>query len=189
VWPKSVRLAIIGRIRVVRLANRADLPLVQTDIHWIQTQSPYAGGQDMSSQDDSERLDRLRSLRKAQEELLREFDREIQSTWQIYVGRFNVPLQLSSGDFSWIYVGLDIAAFAFGIVCIFLGHSWRELGVALIVGAMFGIGAFVGQLLSVQLTTEEHQKDLLWRDSLTQKYAAQLSKIDERISALGHEKE
>ena len=55
-------------------------------------------------------------------------------------------MPINSIGFSWLYVGLDTAAFAFGVACVFIGNTWRELGIALIVGALFGIGAFVGKL-------------------------------------------
>ena len=98
-------------------------------------------------------------------------------------------MPINSIGFSWLYVGLDTAAFAFGVACVFIGNTWRELGIALIVGALFGIGAFVGQLLSVQLSLEQHESDLLWRDDLAQKYAARLAEIDEQIRALGNKSE
>jgi hypothetical protein len=141
----------------------------------------------MPSQDNSERLDRVRALYKAREELMRDFRRDLRPHWNIDFGKFKIPVPLASTGLSWLYVGLDIVAFIFGIACIFLGHAWRELGIALIVGAMFGISTFVGQLLAIQLYTEEHQIDLLWRDTLTQKYADRLAKIDEQARALINE--
>jgi len=86
-------------------------------------------------------------------------------------------------------VGLDFVAFVIGIIGIFLGRSWRDLGTALIVGAMFGISTFVGQLLAVQLNVEEHQYDLLWRDALTQTYAPRLAEIDQQMRAIGEASE
>ena len=109
--------------------------------------------------------------------------------WQIPDSRFQIPVPLASKGFAWLYVGLDTALFAFGIVCIFLGHSWRELGIALIVGAMFGMSTFVGQVLAFQQNVEQHQHDLLWRDALTQKYAARLAEIEEQMRALADESE
>jgi hypothetical protein len=106
----------------------------------------------MSIHDNPERPDRLHALDKAREELLQEFNRALPPHWNIDLGRFHIPIRLASTGLSWLYVALDVAAFAFGIACIFLGQSWRELGVALIVGAMFGISTFVGQLLGTQLS-------------------------------------
>jgi hypothetical protein len=132
----------------------------------------------------SERLDRLHALDKAREELLQEFNRALPSHWNIDLGRFHIPVRLASTGLSWLYVSLDAAAFGFGIACIFLGQSWRELGVALVVGAMFGISTFVGQLLGIQLSVEEHRLDLLWRDELTKAYAVRLAEIDEQRRVL-----
>jgi hypothetical protein len=144
----------------------------------------------MPSQEESERLDRFRALCEAREEVMSEFRHDFGPNWKIYLGgRFQIPVRLNSTGFSWLYVGLDITAFVFGIICVFLGQSWRELGIALIVGAMFAIGAFVGQLLSVQLNEEIHRVDLIWRDALAQKYAARLGEIDEQLRALGNESE
>jgi hypothetical protein len=143
----------------------------------------------MSSQDNRERLDRVHALDKAREELLREFHRDLPSHWNIDLGKLHIPVRLASTGLSWLYVGLDTAAFAFGVACIFIGHSWRELGIALIVGAMFGFSTFVGQLLAAQLGVEEHQLDLLWRDAVTQTYAARLAAIDGQRRALADEGE
>lgn len=143
----------------------------------------------MPSQDDNDRLDRYRALSEARKELVREFYRDFKPDWRIVLGRFHIPVRLGSTGFSWLYVAIDLAAFVFGIVCVFLGHSWRELGIALIVGAMFGMGALVGQLLAVQLNEEQHRKDLLWRDRLVQKYAARLAEIEEEMQKLGSESE
>jgi hypothetical protein len=143
----------------------------------------------MPSHDNSERLDRDRPADRAREELLREFYHHLRPHWNIDFGIVHIPVPLASTGLSWLYVGLDTAALVFGIVCVFLGHSWRDLGIAVIVGAMFGMSTFVGQLLAVQLNVEEHQRDLLWRDALTQTYAARLAEIDEQRRSLGHESE
>jgi hypothetical protein len=34
--------------------------------------------------------------------------------------------------------------------------------------------------MAVPLTVEEHQRDLLWRDALTRKYAARLAELEQR---------
>lgn len=141
----------------------------------------------MTSQENTERLDRILALGKAREDLLREFRRTMRSHWNVDFGRFHLPVRLASTGLSWLYIGLDIAAFAFGVACIFLGQSWRELGIALIVGAMFGISTFVGQILATQLSVEEHRLDLLWRDDLTKTYAARLAEINEQLRALTDE--
>jgi hypothetical protein len=129
--------------------------------------------------------DRIRELDDARDELLREFGRALPPHWNIDFGGLHLPVRLASTGLSWLYVGADLALLAFGVACIFIGQSWRELGIALIVGAMFGLSTFVGQLLAVQLTVEEHRLDLLWRDALTQKYAARLADIDQQRQMLG----
>jgi hypothetical protein len=141
----------------------------------------------MPSQENTERLDRILALDKAREDLLREFGQTIRPHWKVDFGRFHLPVRLASTGLSWLYIGLDTAAFAFGVACVFLGRSWRELGIALIVGAMFGISTFVGQILATQLSVEEHRLDLLWRDNLTKTYAARLAEIDEQLRALTDE--
>lgn len=138
----------------------------------------------MPDQNENERADRYRELSRAREQVVYDLERDLNGDWQIVLGKNVIPVRLHSTGFSWIYVGLDIAAFAFGVACIFIGPTWRELGIALIVGAMFAIGTFVGQLLSAQLSIEQHQADLLWRDRLTEKYAARLAELDEEIQAL-----
>jgi hypothetical protein len=136
----------------------------------------------MANQDNT---DRARAFKEAREELVRELHSQVRPHWNIDFGKLQIPVPLASTGLSWVYVGLDMIAFGFGIACIFIGSSWRELGIALVVGAMFGISTFVGQLLAVQLSAEEHQIDLLWRDALTQKYAARLADIEEQFGPLG----
>jgi hypothetical protein len=144
----------------------------------------------MPSQDDKERLDRYHALLKPREELLDEFDRDFRPDWQIeFGGKFRIPVRLGSTGFSWLYVGLNIAAFTFGVVSVFLGASWRELGIALIVGSMFAIGAFVGQVWSIQLNTERHQVDVLWRDRFLQEYADRYAELVKQVRLLDSESE
>lgn len=142
---------------------------------------------DMASVNNDDQLNRYRELCEAHAQLTRELSHELRPNWQIYLGKMSIPVRLNSTGFSWLYVGINVFAFAFGIACIFLGASWRELGIALIVGAMFGMGTFVGQLLSVQLGVEEHQQDLLWRDALVLKYAPRFAEINENIRAIINE--
>jgi hypothetical protein len=143
------------------------------------------GGQHMAIQDDHQLFDeQVQALRIARDELLRALNSDVKPHWNIDFGKFHIPVPLASTGLSWLYVGLDTVAFGFGIACIFLGGAWRELGIALIVGAMFGMSTFVGQLLTVQLEVEEHKSDLLWRDDLTKAYAARLKKIDDQLGAL-----
>jgi hypothetical protein len=139
----------------------------------------------MPGQDSGDRLDRVHALDQARGELLREFHQAVPPHWNIDLGKLHLPVRLASTGLSWLYVGLDIVAFALGVASIFLGGSWRDLGIALIVGAMFGISTFVGQLLAIQLSVEEHQLDLLWRDAVVMKYAARLAEIDEQRNGLG----
>jgi hypothetical protein len=134
----------------------------------------------MPSQDNSDQLDRDRAIDKAREDVLREFYQQVPPHWNIPLGSSRqIAVPLASTGLSWLYIGVDIAAFVLGVAGIFLGRSWRDLGIALIVGAMFGISNFVGQLLAVQLNVEEHQRDLLWRDALTRNYAARLAEIEQ----------
>jgi hypothetical protein len=138
----------------------------------------------MSSQEESERLDRFRKLWEEREELRREYRREFTPTWGMDLGHIHIPLRFSSAGWSWFYVSLEITFLAFGIGFVFLGQSWRVLGIALVVGALFGLGSFVGQIQAVQLNNEQHRRNLMWRDALTQKYAARLAENDEQLRVL-----
>jgi hypothetical protein len=136
------------------------------------------------STDYDELLGRYHELAKAHDELARELRDDLRPNWHVYLGKVAIPARLNAKGFSWLYAGLNAFAFAFGIACIFFGGSWRELGIALIVGAMFGMSTFVAQMLSVQLTVEQHQNDLLWRDARTLKYAPRLAEISDQIQAV-----
>jgi hypothetical protein len=136
------------------------------------------------SADYDELLGRYHELAKAHDELTRELRDDLRPNWHVYLGNIAIPTRLNSTGFSWLYAGLNAFAFAFGIACIFFGGAWRELGIALIVGAMFGMSTFVAQMLSVQLAVEQHQNDLLWRDARTLKYAPRLAEISDQIQVV-----
>lgn len=94
---------------------------------------------------------------------------EVHPGWQIVFFRYHIPIRLNSTGLSWIYVVFNFLVFAFGITVIFFGDSWTELGIALVVGAMFATGSFVAQILSAQLNSEQHTADLVWRDDEARK--------------------
>lgn len=129
-------------------------------------------------------LSRYHELARAHDELARELRDDLRPNWHVYAGKVAIPARLNSAGFSWLYVGLNALAFIFGVACIFFGGSWRELGIALVVGAMFGASALVAQVLSVQLAVEQHQNDLLWRDARTLKYAPRLAEISDQIQVV-----
>jgi hypothetical protein len=149
---------------------------------WMRGSLPRGGY--VPSPDYEELLSRYHELARAHDELTRELRDDLRPNWHVYLGKIALPARLDSAGFSWVYVGINLFAFAFGIGCIFFGGSWRELGIALIVGAMFGMSAFVAQMLSVQLAVEQHQNDLLWRDARTLKYAPRLAAISEQVQAV-----
>jgi hypothetical protein len=129
-------------------------------------------------------LTRYHELARAHDELARELRDDLRPNWHVYVGKVAIPARLNSAGFSWLYAGLNALAFTIRRRLHLLRGAWRELGIALIVGAMFGVSAFVAQVLSVQLAVEQHQNDLLWRDARTLKYAPRLAEISDQIQAV-----
>jgi hypothetical protein len=77
--------------------------------------------------------------------------------------------------------------FAAGVTLTVVSQATRELGVALVVGSLFGLGAFLAQtwnLLREQEFTIQNElvSDVYYRD--LRRYAAQMKDISNQIEAL-----
>lgn len=88
---------------------------------------------------------------------LRDEWREIQrrlSTWNFYIGRVGFSAEFNSMRFARYFVGFHVLVGIMGGALIFTAGPARELGMALVVGALFGLGAFIAQVWSTQVSTE-----------------------------------
>jgi hypothetical protein len=64
----------------------------------------------------SELLSRYHELARAHDELTRDLRDDLRPNWHVYLGKIALPARLDSAGFSWVYVGINLFAFAFGIV-------------------------------------------------------------------------
>lgn len=77
------------------------------------------------------------------------------STWHFYVGPVGVSARFNSMRFARYFVAFHLLVAASGAVLIFISDGApRDLGLALVVGALFGFGAFIAQVWSAQVDRE-----------------------------------
>jgi len=57
--------------------------------------------------------------------------------------------------FAAAFVSFHLLVLATGAVLIFVGGAPRDLGMALVVGALFGFGAFIAQVWTMQVSREQ----------------------------------
>lgn len=68
-------------------------------------------------------------------------------TWTLPLGRWAIRRPLASGYLFWAFVALHMSAATAGAVMILVGHGrLPDLGIALVVGALFGAGAFMAEV-------------------------------------------
>ena len=84
--------------------------------------------------------------------------------WRLQLGRIAIHKPVGSQAITKAYLALNGVSFAGGFTAIFFGHPWQDVGVALVVGALFSIGAFVAQFWALQVAREQADNQLLWRD-------------------------
>ena len=139
-----------------------------------------------NSQDDRDRLDR--ELSEANDQFMAQLYRETRvGLWlgprnhRLVLGPYNA-MQLGT-----IYRGTLLLLFAAGVTFTLVSQVTRELGIALIVGSLFALGAFLAQTWNLMREQEfalqnELVSDVYYRD--LRRYAAQIKEISDRIEAL-----
>jgi len=76
-----------------------------------------------------------------------------EAEWQLYVGPVRLRRTMSSRSWFLLLVVLCATSFASGAVLTLMGDT-KELGVALVVGAVFATASFLGQVWTVQVQEE-----------------------------------
>jgi hypothetical protein len=76
------------------------------------------------------------------------------SGWQFHMGPIRLSGYFTSMRFARYFVGFHIVVGVAGAVLIFFGGPPRDLGMAMVVGALFGFGAFLAQVWTVQVEKE-----------------------------------
>lgn len=106
---------------------------------------------------DAERIEE--ELGKLRADLWELAGREVNS-WQVRAGRVRLAARLGSADIFVVYVVFLLAALSAGSLLTFF-DSTKELGIALVVGAIFAGGSFVAQMWAVQQAKEKDVMALL----------------------------
>jgi hypothetical protein len=99
--------------------------------------------------DSSPEIDQLVRDLQGVERTLHKALRDKAETWGLSVGPIRIQGTFSDESITIIFVVLNAACFALGVAFSLHGGTLNSLGVSLIVGSIFGIGAFVGQLWAV----------------------------------------
>jgi hypothetical protein len=93
------------------------------------------------------------SLRKLNEDW-RALERRTE-VWKFHAGRLRVEGHFPSQRLAWWFAGFHVIVGAAGVVLsIFARGAAQSLGLALVVGSLFGLGAFMAQAWSLQVERE-----------------------------------
>lgn len=138
----------------------------------------------------TESASELDRLQRELEELDRQISHEYtKHKWQVALtigGRsLGLRLPISSGLIFFGYVGFNVTAFAAGALLIALQGTWRELGVAIVVGSLFAFGSFIAQWWTVQVQFEREITDRVYGSTDRQReLGEQRLRVIERLGAL-----
>ena len=93
------------------------------------------------------------SLRKLNEDW-RALERRTE-VWKFQAGRLRVEGHFPSQRLAWWFAGFHVILGVAGVMlCIFAGGAAQSLGLALVVGFLFGLGAFMAQAWSLRVERE-----------------------------------
>lgn len=123
----------------------------------------------------AEATDRLRATATRSEELLTRL-----LTWRLRIGPLLLERSVSSGTIAKAFAAWHLVLLGVGVVFTTAWANLRELGIALVVGALFGFGAFIAQVWSMGMTREhDFIRRVFNEDEITElrQVAAELNKI------------
>ncbi|MEU2699527.1 hypothetical protein [Micromonospora aurantiaca (nom. illeg.)] len=98
-------------------------------------------------------------LHEVEQELHEAWERE--ATWQLHVGPIRVIRVMTSRSWFLVLVSVCVVTFGSGVAFTF-GKDTKELGVALVVGSIFALASFIGQVWTVQVQQERQLDEGLW---------------------------
>ena len=115
--------------------------------------------------------------------LIAEHDRLMDAIagWQFRMGPVRLSGYFNSMRFARYFVGFHVVIALVGAGLIFFGGSPRDLGMAMVVGALFGFGAFLAQVWTVQVEKEHW----LIEDDVRGRY----SEVVNRLQALDQDED
>ncbi|WP_405059622.1 hypothetical protein OG474_43790 [Kribbella sp. NBC_01505] len=102
------------------------------------------------------------------------------STWNFRLGPVGINARFGSLRLAKYFVGFHLVVAIIGALLIFLTEDApRDLGMALIVGALFGLGAFIAQVWAAQVSREEWLRE----DQMRRKISELDTKIERALKA------
>jgi hypothetical protein len=78
----------------------------------------------------------------------------LMNRWNLALGPVRISRHLNSMSVAWLVVGFNLVLATVGAFMIFAPDPLRSLGIALVVGALFAIGAFIAQVWAAQVARE-----------------------------------
>ena len=101
-------------------------------------------------------------------------------SWQLQVGPVRVRRRIGSQAFAKIFVLLNLALGVTGGVLIFTDGKVADLGIALVVGAAFSLGAFVSAVWSLTVEAERNRYSAMVGDEVRR----EMRQLQERHEAI-----
>lgn len=126
-------------------------------------------------------LDRLVDEFDAVEEEFWEAANKATSGWQLKIGPLYAKRHIGSQAIARIFIAFCLTCFVAG-AALALTPSTRELGVAMVVGAIFAGGSFIIQLWGVQIQQEKAFAEKLFEEE-KKRYFRSLMKRRDRLAA------
>ena len=93
-------------------------------------------------------------------ETLRQINEQLEAlrarlqTWHMSAGRVRVSGRFGSMRLAQVFLGFHLLIVLSGGALIFVGGAAQSLGIAMVVGAIFGFGAFIAQVWALQVERE-----------------------------------
>jgi hypothetical protein len=106
-------------------------------------------------------------------------------SWQIRLGPLFVHRRVGSQTFTRLFVSFNLLLGVAGGVLIFFGGSFSELGIALVVGAAFSLGAFLTEVWSLTVQGEREARELVRGDDLRNELRGLRRHADGLIKEIG----
>ena len=109
--------------------------------------------------------ERRAELRRVEDQLWTVYGRTVPDDWAFGIGPVKIRRGIRSMRATQVYVLFNAVAFAAGAVLILTGGAAQDLGIAIVVGALFAFGSFVAQFWGILVQREyEHRKAVFGSD-------------------------
>jgi hypothetical protein len=115
---------------------------------------------------DEEKVRLHQELQETEDSFWREMSHAA-SGWQLIAGPVRIRAVVRSETITLVYVAFNAACFIAGTIFIFAGGVLANLGIAIVVGAIFAFGSFVAQFWAVAVQNEREVRDRVFVDDWT----------------------